>query len=210
MTPPHTGTGPERGDGDPTGRFSFGTRVSPAAVAVVLVGLELSPANEALRLAVTAGAAGAGAGAVECALCFALATAAVEGAAVVALSRLLATDRARAATSRIDRRLARHGIARGRRRPGTLIAFSVCLVVGCAVLLLLQPDPGGRRARDRVLVMVGALSVFCFAQALALLVGIAEVSPALIGLGLATAAGVVLVARRSLQRMRASQDAACR
>ena len=49
---------------------------SPAAVAVVLVGLELSPANEALRPAVTAAAAGAGAGAVQCALCFALATAA--------------------------------------------------------------------------------------------------------------------------------------
>ena len=60
------------------------TRVSPAAVAVVLVGLELSPANEALRLAVTAAAAGAGAGAVQCALYFALATAAVEGAAVIA------------------------------------------------------------------------------------------------------------------------------
>jgi hypothetical protein len=186
------------------------TRVSPAAVAVVLVGRELSPANEALRLAVTAAAAGAGAGAVQCALCFALATAAVEGAAVIALSRLLGTDRARAATSRIDRRLERRGIARGRRPPATLIAFSVCLVVGCAVLLLLQPDPGGRRARDRVLVMVGALSVFCFAQALALLVGIAEVSPALIGLGLATAAAVVVVARRSLQRMRASEVAACR
>ena len=76
------------------------------------------------------------------------------------------------------------------------------------MLLLLQPDPAGRMARDRVLVMVGALSVFCFAQALALLVGIAEVSPALIGLGLATAAGVVVVARRSLQRMRAGEVAA--
>ena len=184
------------------------TRVSPAAVAVVLVGLELSPANEALRLAVTAAAAGAGA--VQCALYFALATAAVEGAAVIALSRLLGTDRARAATARIDRRLERHGIARGRRPPGTLIAFSVALVVGCAVLLLLQPDPGGRKARDRVLVMVGALSVFCFAQALALLVGIADVSPALIGLGLATAAGVVLIARRSLRRLRASEVVACR
>ena len=67
---------------------------SPAAVAVVLVGLELSPANEALRLAVTAAAAaGAGAGAVQCAFCFALATAA--GVVLVArrsLQRIRASE----------------------------------------------------------------------------------------------------------------------
>ena len=164
----------------------------------VVVLIELSPLNEALRLALFAAGQYVRPGAASGMISYGLATFLVEATAAASVAVLLSTGPSGTWMSRFGPRVERFTPSDERTSP--LFVLAVGLIAGAAVALVAWSTKGGDRPRATIMRQGFRISVqlalVCAVQGAFMGAGIRSPGPLTIGLALLAVLGLGLVARR--------------
>jgi hypothetical protein len=180
-------------------------------IAAGALACEVTPLNEAIRLAAFGGALKYGGDPASAAMVAGAVTMAVESSAAIVTADMLDTDGAKKATEKVNAKLETIGLD-GVLKTNVVTETGVAMFGGSAVLLALKHRQDTRRTRQQNrrygLVSAAGISLMTTGQALAVGEGIHHPSPMVLGLAAVAIGGAIAGGKAAVNRLKRTAETA--